>query len=377
MMESRINYKEVTPEMLSSLLTAHSWNIIKVFPDKATVWECKDSLETIWVPITSDIDDYPSIVEQTITKISKNDSLNKDFLIDELCQKYKNSDLIKFRLIGDVEEDGKISFKDCAASYNAINTIVCSAVNSAKEITSDIKDRFFTESTFNQTQIGSYVISINTPLLEQSLEKNGDQFNNLEQPLFGRDLNWFMFNRLKYLRSKLENFKESNIGKDITELLSHRVTKTELEAFASLFGCSGNRDWEFEIIWAKELSKPSSKIFFNKSNLSPIKRILTEINSKTEVEDKRTLYGRVVMLKRDYDITNGTIEIITTIGNKSRTIKAVLDAELYHEAQEANDEQVDVKVVGQLTTIKTKTRTSYCMTEVDSLERIQPDLLDK
>lgn len=372
---TELNFNKISPEMLIELIAARGWKKEKDFPGRATVWMDINSANPIWIPWSSELADNKKSIIEIVKQISCITAEPTDSIADELAQKYNDKDLIKFRFKGEDVTSGQIPLKDGSNAFKAIGDIFSAAVKSARHVTTEFREIYLNNATLNQTQRGSYVVSLYTPILKRKLTTDS-QMDKFAETAFGRDINTNFVKRLQQIKKMAETFDESKMSKIITELLHQGFSKTEIEAIDTLFGADGHRDWEVKVLWAGEnLENSETKIEFDHKEHSPVQRILAELSSVEKAARDIELVGRIVTFTRDYDDDNGMVDLKAKVkGAKESTIKLNLSSNLYHVAQEANYNKLMVKVTGKIIETKVGKRTSYFMPDVDTLVPSQNEM---
>ncbi|MFT4928817.1 MAG: hypothetical protein ACI8WB_004937 [Phenylobacterium sp.] len=80
---------KVTPDMLEKTMLHFGWLKVKIYPERAAVWQSKSGDTKLWVPLNTIFDDYKERIDETVKTVAAYDHYaNSKDVISYLKQMY-------------------------------------------------------------------------------------------------------------------------------------------------------------------------------------------------------------------------------------------------------------------------------------------------
>ncbi len=361
-----IEFEKNILETLTSYLLRNNW--IQSFPGASSfsIWNHDrfPDLE-ITLPIASQHKRTKYLVSDALEQLS---SIG-DESIEQIYKKItvKDHDQVSLRAIASDVSEGSINFEDGLNLYTSTQNIfkdICKSLPKFEEKSKHIA-AFFNNFNMGQTQIGSFVINLNSPLYNAN-EK--ESMSGLESDSsLGRKINTQLFRKLESISNILnENSTES---KYTAELLTLGISKNTSESIIKLFGNKSHRDIDFSVNWSEKEDIPATfnkKIVLHSSNAEKLRKYNSALEHKKN-DKSVALTGQIESLSREYKNDIGKAKLRTKFKNKDVSISFSIADELYTKVANAHAKKYPVTVNGEVTSISKSKRLYATFTEVYSI----------
>ncbi|MEZ8273576.1 hypothetical protein AB6C54_20590 [Vibrio splendidus] len=357
------NYAEIPLTQLVSFIEANGWSSNKNFNDNFNCWT-NDSWSDyeITLPKSQEHRRYKSLMFDALEQLSEVENTNVDDLIKMIV--VENFDNIFVRAIGDDVKEGIIPFGDGLNFLSAIHKLLKSASKDLKKFKNQSTHigSFFNELGLGQTQVGSYVVSVHSPLYRLPSTNQIDL--DSEASSLGRMINLSLFKKLTKITSIFASSDDV-----VPQLLSLGLTSKECDSLIDLFGNKSHRDIEFKFDWSEKEKIPSAykKTIMiracNAKDLIEFREVLKVKTTKRSV----TLSGEVADLHRTYEDEMGVAKLRAKYNNKQMKVSFNIDDKDYQQVAEAHANKKTITISGNLILFNYKNTLTASLDKVSNL----------
>lgn len=207
-----------------------------------------------------------------------------------------------------------------------------------------------------QTQLGSYVVSLHSPLYRVGTSEESELFDG--NVSLGRMINKMFYAKLAKVSAVFSEEVDNEII--IQKLLELRLDKKECDALIDIFGSKAHRDFEVKIDWSsKELieDKYDSPISFFARDAQKIVKY-REVLKEKKTEKNVQLSGEIADLHRGYEDELGRAKLRTKYQDREISVSFTVSEESYPIIANAHVEKKIVTLTGELEVLKFDNRFS-------------------
>ena len=343
-------------EKICLFLNRHGWREIGSLKSGRIKQFEKDSVDdAILVPFSKKFSDYYNVFTDSLQVLSNSESSTLISLLNKLIN--PSCDLLKWRIADSDTFMGSIPFDTMGNNIDHIKDLLAvSCLDILKpstfhkkvltnEVVTQIK-----QYKFGQTEIGSYILSILSPLGTYQY----DIFNPIVEELpLTRRINLRLLDNI----DKIQNSVEKNSSELIDCIQSQEISVNFLTALSDLY--IENRDAQVSISanWNSDVPNSSDISVVTDVTLTPrcIDKVMEVAEANTPQEQQnveKTFYGKITNIGGAAELDNrSTIKIkIACIGDEGRkiTVQAEMPYSTYDIAEDAFENADTVKVTGIL-----------------------------
>ncbi|WP_430997244.1 hypothetical protein [Klebsiella quasipneumoniae] len=346
------NEKFITTEDFSNYLILKGWVLFSKSPNVANVWryEKNDNYE-ILQPVRADLKDYSNRVVDIINALSESENKSKDEVVRELDN--ISNDIISLRVIHDDVANGEIPFADGLILFSKTKDLMLSAARSVVKPqrgrysgkNPEVVDRFFNSLKLGQTQVGSYVLNLVSPIYWED-----DVQEDYCKVPFSRTVTERLMYSIEKLSNAVDKYKECGDLKVFESIINDGVNATLCSAIIGLSGLNKSRVVEITVL--KSVIADASNSDITKVSITPEKiKYIEEAESyysSNYTVKGYNLVGSVIRLNRDINSSGGVVTIVESSEN-NRKVTVELDEEHYNEAIKAHENKYEnARLVGML-----------------------------
>lgn len=349
------NEKFIATSDFNKYLESKGWYLKSVLNDIVGIWRSnKHQGCEVLQPIDTSLMDFSRRTEILLSVLAETQNKDISDIIDEINE--VSNDIIRIRVIHNDVDNGTIPFNDGVELFVKAKELLISAARSVVKVQKgfyggkppEIVNNYFDSLKLSQTEVGSYVLKVASPIYQQDME----QSDHCEVP-FSRIVSSRIIHSILQLEKAVNSFKKTNNHIHFEEVIGDGVGASLCSAIVGLSGLKRNRTVEISI-------QPSP--YATDENLKS--RVVTvPSNHMVIIEQARDYYlnnysavnyelvGQVTKLSRDIDSDYGVITISEAIsGSKSRTrkVEVTLDDKMYDEAIKAHEKSEIMHFIGTL-----------------------------
>lgn len=353
-------YKEyidnLNSQNLCKYLRLHGWSeISSLRSGKIKQFEKEGVDDSVLIPMTKTFSDYYEVYTESLDTLSTSESTTIISLLNKLIN--PSCDIIKWRIAGSDTFRGSIPFESMINNIDFIKElfsvsyldIKSPAIFHKKVGTKDVENQI-KQYKFGQTEIGSYILNILSPLGVYQYQLFDPTVEDLP---INRKININLLNTIDQIQKSIQDHS-TELNDKVQE---KKISVNFLMALSDLY--AENKDSNVSIIadWNKDVPNVQGSVIVQMVKLYPrcIDKVLevAEANTPKEEHDiQKTYYGKIIDIGGEAELDNrSTIKIkIVTIGDEGRkiTIQTELAAENYTIVETAFEYSNNVKVSGKL-----------------------------
>lgn len=361
-MNYSVNFLEMTvhinPLTVVQYLKDTGW---KIFPRKNEAvkvlqYKTENELLQVNVPMDKKLFDYKEAMFESIVTLAKLEKKSLETVFLYLMN--PNADILKIRLERQDVEVGNILLDDAINIYENTKKLLSAAAQDVLHpkkyhqgrVDTDIQ-KFLSECRFGQTEVGSYVVSIvcpfvNEDILQTSIFADEDvKANSLTRKVTSR------------VMENLARIKMHIDEGDLASLTQEPISVNFYEAVKGLNLQAEGARVEFRAEWSPSIrNNPTANqsVLLTHDYCQPMESVIQKLKGHTK--KTTAIVGRIKKLESSPDAKNRDKGRITVTyldeNNKARTLVTDLDAGDYVRALEAHGKGWYVQLTGELSTKK-------------------------
>lgn len=338
-------------------LADNGWYKSSEIRDTFQIWHSHEFPESeVTLPLSKDHKRYDALLLDTIEELSAYLEVSHEALIKKISP--LDFDAIMVRAIADDVQNGSIPFDDgiklLSSSYQLLKN--CSRKIQKFKNKNKHLGNYCNHIGMGQTQIGSYVVAIHSPLYRVNSEEEPNLFDSNSS--LGRMINILFYSKLAKVSSVFA--RESDVEVITQKLLELGIDKKDCDALIDIFGFKAHRDIVIKVNW-------SSKEFIEEKYQSPISFYSKDSQKIVEYREflkaKKTeksiqLSGEVADLHRGYDDDLGRAKLRTKYQDREVSVSFTVSEDLYPIIAHAHVAKKVVILTGELEVLKVDNRMS-------------------
>ncbi|HCJ6374176.1 hypothetical protein [Citrobacter sp. RHBSTW-00671] len=357
------NEKFIATADFGKYLSINGWSLTSSRDSVFNIWESDDHPDyEVLQPLNPIASDFKRRVLDLIDVLSITQSKSTDSIISELNE--ASDDIIRIRVIHEDVVDGSIPFNDGVELFIKTKELLISSARSLIKAqkgiyggkTPKIVSEYFDSLKLSQTEIGSYVLKIESPIFFTT----SDQEDHCSIP-FGRSVSERVVHSVSKLEQAVNLFKDNNNYRHFEEVVKYGVNASLCAAIIGLSGSNHNRSIEISIQpspFANMENLRTKSIKICASDIPFIERARGYYSNQYSIPNY-TLIGKVIKLARDNDFGHGIATIYERRNGrnfKRRTVECSLDEVSYNKAIDAHSRSLSIHLTGMLIISGRKTR---------------------
>ncbi|NEX87463.1 hypothetical protein G4923_01870 [Aeromonas rivipollensis] len=342
---------------VTKYLAENGWHKSSEIRDTFQIWHSHEFPESeVTLPLSEDHKRYDALLLDTIEELSVYLKVPHDALIKQISP--LDFDAIMVRAIADDVQNGSIPFDDgiklLSSSYQLLKH--CSSKMKKFKNKNKHLGSYYSHIGMGQTQIGSYVVAIHSPLYRINSDEEPNLFDSTSS--LGRIINKLFYSKLSKVSSVFE--RESDIEMINQKLLELGIDNKDCDALIDIFGFKSHRDIEIKVNW-------SSKEFIEEKFHNPIslysrdaQKIVEyrEVLKAKKTEKSIQLSGEVADLHRGYDDDLGRAKLRAKYHGREVSVSFTVSEDLYPIIAMAHVDKKVLTLTGELEVLKMKNRMS-------------------
>lgn len=352
-MKASIQDKEalaaISPAALSAYARAAGWVKGEAYGDHSDVY-AREGAPEIVVPRIESLGDYPNVVSRLIEIFAEAAGTDALSLYRDLV--VADRDVVRVRAVPE-GGDGTVTLGDGVCLITAARDMMLAAACSLREPRPSYRaganreaGDYLRKVKLGQTEQGSYVVTLLTPVVPPSLQRTVLFDSMLDDQPFGRQVTRRLAEALRAAREAAERTSGGD-GAAFPGAVGRGVSANLCEALAAAIEPFHGTD--VSLTWARTrpMEKARETVRFGASD-APILREAARCFREREPRPDVSLIGHIRRLRRDDGETDGTISLRTYIDGRALSVAAVLDHPDYDRAIQAHKSAALVVVAGDL-----------------------------
>ncbi|MEW5251272.1 hypothetical protein [Microbulbifer discodermiae] len=344
---------DISPIHLSSYLEQMGWVKDGSIGSKAVVWhraEKENYAFEVIQPVDIYIRGFTQKIHEAITSISEFEERNPSLVLDDILNFY--TDLVKIRVVHNDVEDGSIPLADGVLLIEkSKDLLIASTLSTFKKkkffsgSRSDDEKNFISKLRLGQTEVGSFIVSLISPI---TVKSNTEE--EIDSTSLTRSVTTNLAKSLSSISSAIEQYSEDQDIFHFEEVVSEGVSANLCDALVGLSGLSKSRSFEVSIKLAGvELDKKNiiTHHSFKPSQLPAIESA-SEYYKGNYVINGYTAFGLVTKMKRIPGDEFGEVTISSKVNDSDKNVTVQLELDDYWDAVHAHESESYVKCSGNL-----------------------------
>ncbi|MBO2662799.1 hypothetical protein [Shewanella algae] len=366
---------------VTKYLANNGWYKSSEIRDTFQIWHSHEFPESeVTLPLSEDHKRYDALLWDTIEELSAYLKVTHEALIKQISP--LDFDAIMVRAIADDVQNGSIPFDDgiklLSSSYQLLKH--CSSKIQRFKNKNKHLGGFYNHIGMGQTQVGSYVVAIHSPLYRVNSDEEPNLFDSNSS--LGRMINKLFYSKLAQVSSVFA--RESDIEVITQKLLELGIDKKDCDALIDIFGFKSHRDIEIKVNWSSKESieeKYQSPISFYSRDAQKIVEYREVLKAKN-TEKNIQLSGEVADLHRGYDDVLGRAKLRAKYQDREVSVSFTVSEDIYPIIARAHVAKKVVTLTGELEVLKVDNKISanfkslsdwqVCENfEIEELDRVQ------
>lgn len=336
-------------------LASQGWQPQGRYGEVATIYQktlSNGGVGEVLLPMRQELGDYAVRMGDVVTAVSELEQRSQLAVFNDLIK--SGFDVVRFRA-PDADEAGTIALEHGVLLYDHARDLIAAASNAAvrpkrmyRGATFDKTKDYLQSLRLGQTEVGSYVLNVLSPVPPTLNSGQTDLFGNLvEDAPFARSVTLTLDRALRATKSAVIEATASGMLEPFELAVDDGVSGNLCQAVAALAQQQGGVD--ISVTWSRVRGSPGPTVrhVFSEDNA----RVLSEaaINFKErEPESDTTIEGFVTGLRRELQDFDGTAKIRGFVANQIRTITAEFPYTDYQKVIHAHDEKLPIRVDGDV-----------------------------
>ncbi len=343
--------KSIRPDQLRRYLLYNQWSEDGCLGEFATIWHRQSEAEyehEILLPEDIKFRDYLERIVDAIRNLARYEQRTESAVLKEVANYF--SDMVSIRVAHPDVDGGTIPFEDGVRLFEKAKellvSVALSTISKKRHFFGqkpNIATDFISSVKLGQTEIGSYVVNVVVPLSRMHR-------NELPgTPSFSRIVTSTLSDSLNSLKNVPDDAIDGS-PLSLDSLVECGVSVNMCDALIGFSGEHKSRSFDISISYSnveKHEKESVLKYVFTESDVLKIEKISEYLKNYREYENI-TINGIVIKLDRASDVEFGTVTVVAVVEDTERAVSFELPASEYHEAVQAHDKKLPVKITGDL-----------------------------
>ena len=332
-------------------LASHGWQKIEPFGESGLVYGLQNQPQELLVPsgILSDYQRRLEEILQTLSEVEDRDPLA--ILRDVSISEY---DLIRVRL-PEPAPSGSVPVSDGVSSFQESRNLLLAAACSVSRPQRAYRAGRIQEASdymdtvrFGQTEIGSFVISLLSPV-PPNLMGQADMSTGMPPEPFARRVTRKLVSGLRSAKSAVSLADHGGDISAFEQNVSQGVSANLCDAIANLLDVENCQSVDVSVSWSlvREPPEGRAQIAFNSSDISVLKEASRILKDRQERPNER-LDGYVYSLARGQNQTRGRVTLKAIVDGAISSVRVDFAPLEYSRILEAHDQRKVVSLEGDL-----------------------------
>jgi len=364
----------VTAEQLRSYLELKDWFEDGKIKSVATIWHRHDDMDAEVVLPFPTAKDHEQRLKEAIAAIATAENRFTQQVEDDVGRIFAN--VVSVRVIHPDTRDGTIPINDGVLLIENAKELLLSAAQSlhAKrkqfigKVAADAK-AYIDTLLLGQTEIGSYIVNVIAPINENPESDN----QTAEFVPHAQAVTQSLVAGLDALEKASSEFEGNQNLRAFDNAILSGASANMCDALLGLSGIHRNRSFEIRVEFqVGRLFETEPRIFaFDANQLETLSKA-SAYYKEDYVLESRKITGFVKNLSRPQGENLGTATIQCKVDDIDRLVKVDLEGDDYHNAVRAHDQQLYVRVNGD---VHIMSRSARLLRPYDFTVLDQPNLL--
>jgi len=346
------------PLEVASYLRLHGWKQQDKVPEKYSVWTKRDDGRgefEVLLPAASSFSDFARRVRELIETLQAEEGRTLPEILEDVTTPH--ADIVRAKLAPDGDMNGTLPLEDGANVFQQMRDLMLSAACAAvypREVFAKRKPdqamKYLREARIGQTQRGSYVITVLSPVPPVLVAGNQTVLlAEVEEEPFARKTVRILAEAVAATVEGVQSAAASGKLDALTAGVAKGVSANLCEAILGLNEGSGGRGLEFSFSWAPSRGAPENVKNVQRlqaDSMPYLEETSRHFRQTSELEGAEVL--GVVHRLQHLDGNAGDVTIVGSVDGERRTVVTELDGQAHYLAIRAYKERLAVRCVGEL-----------------------------
>lgn len=334
----------IEPTQIADYLLSRGWSLQEQIEDKATVWDSADRSAEVWIPLRPSLQDYRRLMSESFQVLEQLEHRPIRSIIQDLS--LSSADISRFRVQTGMFRTPTLPLSDGVALVRAARDAIVSAARWLVEPKAAYYSRplaevsrFLRNLRLGQTEIGSYVVTVISPLTSET------------PPEFARDSMLQVYQSIQAARGAAIKATASLSLDSFDAAAREGVSANLCDALVGLAGASPDNAVELQFAWSPRIQvsgEPRQTITLNSEMIRTLKPAAERLRA-LEPEPRATVRGLVrEMTDRTAADRQSQVTVVAEIDEVLRRVRFVLRGEFRQHAIDAFDRRLPLIITGTL-----------------------------
>lgn len=351
--------KRVRPSDFAAYLRAHHWVLDEHYEDRESFWTQEDgpnSETELLLPLRIDFRDYALRVSDALETLEIVERRPRNYILKDIMTAI--FDVVRVRVDSPNSRDGSLILDAGIILFDNTRKMVTSAARATYEkraqFIANMPDQvsdYLRKVRIGQTERGSYIVNILSPVVSESEEQQLFSTEPYEQAdSFDQRVMKTLADGLEATHLAAEESVRDPYYKNFEDAVQSGVSANLCEAIAKIGQSGENSGVEIDVRWS--LVRPAQeettrKVYFSATDIPVIEEAGRRLRSTPSREEH--IRGYVTKLAREKRIGGeGSVTITTLIEDKLCKVTVSLSPTPYQKAVRAHEEDRPIVCYGKL-----------------------------
>jgi len=350
---------EIDPQQVADYLLSRGWKLQEQIGEKAMVWDRPGDQAEIWLPLRRQLSDYGRLMDETIQVLQDVEQRSIDAIFQDMSLQW--ADITRFRIDTGMFGTPTMPLGDGVVAIQATRDVISYGARQEQKAAYHSRptgqmSRFLNELRLGQTEVGSYIITVISPL-------------TVESPHYARSAMLQVWDSVHAARDAASAARQtSDIGR-FDAAVERGVSANLCDALVVLGESSPDSAVEMQVTWSNQIQSDRPILQSVTLDAAIIGTLRAGAEHLRDVEPVREIQVRGLvqdLSDRSEQDRVSQIVMIADIGGKMRRVRFSVQGADRRSAIEAFDSRLPIAAFGTLDLRKTP----YALTDVQWIKQI-------
>ena len=350
--------RALKPLDLVAYLRVNGWHKATDIDNRASVWakaQVQNDEPDITLPLKDTFGDYALRIGEILRTLSEIEKRSELEIIRDIST--ATSDTIRIRARGQSTDDGTLPLEDAVTFVERSRDMLLSAACAAIEKRSFFAKRkpqrameYLREVRMGQTEHGSYVLTIHSPVPPELKPNQDDLFYSEISEPYERQVTMTLTSALAALERATSRAAMNGDMRPFNEAVAIGVSANLCDSVIGLANVSQNATLDIHVSWSRTrpiTSDTPTRIVLGRDAMPIIEEAARHFRDTAPIEDF-DLEGFVTRLDRGPTAVEGEITVEGIVDDHMRRITMRLGPNNYKHAVKAHEYRLKIKCTGEL-----------------------------
>ncbi|MGA6113348.1 hypothetical protein [Agrobacterium radiobacter] len=368
--------RTINPSYAVAYLRARGWEMSALVDERFSVWHTDyDDEAEILIPIRASAPDFVSVMARTLKQLEDVEGRSQLEILRDLMN--SGFDVVRIAAQSPATRDGTVRIEDGLKIFENSREMMLAAACAVVQPRPVFHSRkpqqatdFLRKARFGQTEVGSFVLTVLTPITPSLVTV--DLFgNDIDEAPFERSVTETLARAVGRMVSAAETMAVRGFSA-FQEAVKEGVSANLCEAVADLLKADETSTLKVDFAWAMNRPRPATKPIFISQSVAGNLEAAAKSFRATDTFDDYVVEGPVVKLQHEAGENTGRATILADLEGRARKVSVVLPLEMYNLAVEAHRNYRQIRLTGDVA----KEGRGYNLRDPKRLEIVSDDEVD-